>query len=329
MKKIFVIVVLVVFSVSYLSALGEGETESTETAQTPIEKYLDSGDVKLLCPGKTGGTADIVTRAIARYMESEIGENVIVENKPGAGGLLCLTEYMTYEPNTTVLTVSFNSVFTIEPFFNEMPITIDDIQPIIGMDAQPRILYVNTKKTGIESFTDLLDYGKSNFIPYGSGSNTNQFAIGQRALFDTYDIESALIIEKNAMASLLGGHITTTIAAPATGKTFLKEGSIKPIVVFSDEPYTGFEGIEVPTAKSQGFDAFIRGYRFIAIANGTDKEIVDYWNGIFNKIFSDPAFIAEMEAFDVTMTGDNPEEVKATLARMYDSHESLISMMKE
>jgi tripartite-type tricarboxylate transporter receptor subunit TctC len=329
MKKWFLVSLILVLAFTMVSATGDGEDGTDGVEMSSIDKYLASGDVEIYCPGKTGGTADIVTRAIARYLEDEIGKTVIVINKPGAGGLLCLTEYMLNKPNTTTLTVSFNSTFTLEPFFNDVPIAMEDLQPIIGMDAQPRILYVNANKTGVNSFDELIQYGKSNFIPYGSGANTNQFAIGQKALFDSYGIESALIIDKKAMASLLGGHIVTTIASPQAGYTFLKEGSIKPIAVFSDEPYTGFEGIEVPTAKSLGFDAFIKGYRFIAITKGTDQEIVDFWFNMFTKIFSNPAFIEEMKAFDVTMTSDNPSEVKATIERMYNSHKSLLGMIKE
>lgn len=320
---------LLLLSVHSAYPMGKKNSSSGGAGEDKVQRYLDSGDIRIVCAGKTGGTADVVTRAIARYLEKAVGKTVSVENKNGANGMVALTEYMSQRPNTTTLQVMFNNPFTLMPLFDKVPLSLDDIQPIIGMDSQQRILYVNAKKTGINTFDELIAYGTANFIPFGSGGNANQFAILQRALYNVYDIESDLIVEKGFMASLLGGHIVSAVDSPQSGQTYVAEGSIKPIAVFGDEPYTKFEGYTVPTAKSLGFDAYAVGYRFIHISKGTDAEIVDFWYQTFKKIFEDPEFMHEMEPLDALMTSHDPETVAATLNRMLESHKSLMAMIQQ
>ncbi len=309
-KKILAILMTAAIALT-LAACGAGAAApggkpvaetSPATEEPKAELNYPDGNLKITVPLKTGSAGDLIVRLVAKYLKDEIGENVIVENIAGGGGAVAMTEYLNEKPNTTTITSVGHALYTLNPIFDgEEKYSLNDIIPIISIDAQERILFVNKAKTGIDSLDALFEYGKENFIPFASGSEKNDFYLIMKGMFDERGIESDFVQNDSAqegLTNLLGGHVVCAIAAPSLGEQFVKEGSLVPLAVFSDEPYTGYEGVTVPTAKSLGVDVLSSGFRFFGIRAGTDQAIVDYlYNAILN-VYNNPEFIKEAEALD-------------------------------
>lgn len=354
MKKAISLILVLLMAVTLTACSQQSATPPSPAVQTPSDNSATSpvatpepvnaepaaatldypkGDFRIVVPNATGGGADVVARLIAKYLKDELGATVIVENKPGGGGIVALTELVNSQPNQDMVQIVSNTHFTIDPHFDDSTLfSLDDVVPVIGLDRQERVLFVNKDKSGISDFQGLLDYGKDNFITFGAGNERNQMYIIQKGIFDMNGIESEMVqhdSNQEGLTNLLGGHIICTVAPPAVGAQFVQEGSLVPIAIFSNEPYTGYEGITVPTAASLGVDIVSDGFRFIAVRGGTDQEIIDYLYDAFTRVFANPEFIVESEAQDAAMSGYNTQECIDHLNKMLNDHAALLAHINE
>jgi putative tricarboxylic transport membrane protein len=322
-KSIWMVLAVMTMSMGFLWSTGSQDSEEVK----PGINY-PKGDVTIIVPGKTGGNVDILMRIIAKYLTDEIGHQVVVENKPGANSLLALSEYVNEKPNSERLQVFYNAPFTLHKFIEvDQKFSIDQFEPIIGGIKAERILYVNSEATGINNIEEYLEYSKNNDVIYASGEKNNIFDLLNNAILKANDINQAqMIVDGNALATLLGGHVTSTVHAPNKGLSFVKEGRIKPILTFSDKPYTGFEGYEVPTAKEYGLDVNVAGYNFVGISKGSNQEVIDYWVEKFQNVYADSDFQAEMAEINFIIAGGDPSTVQGALQDVINSYEILFSL---
>ena len=346
MKKFVAIVLMLVMLVSLTACGGtdsEEISETTEPAQAetaegsettddnagdePQIDYPKSKELTIVFGKKTGSMGDLIIRSVARYLQDEIGKPVVVVNQKGAGGIVAATDFLqSQEANSDTIILFGNALFTIMPLVGQVDFTLDDYQPLIGLDGQQRIMFVNPDKEGIQSVEDLVNYGKENRILYTSSGVGTSKDLAFQTFFTEAGVTYDMVTDDGSpLASVLGKHVDVCLAAPADGEDYYREGLI-PIAVLSEEPYTGYEGIEVPTLISAGYDITDEGYRFIAMAKDTDPEIVDYMYEKINNVFNNPEFIAEMETMEVEMKAHRPEEIVTHIGNMQDRLKTYIEV---
>lgn len=329
MKKLLSLFVMLCFAFS-LYAMGTDETVAVSGDVDP-EAWASEG-ITIIVPNKVGGSFDLIVRLIAKYLQAEMGVNVTVEDINGGGGLVALTEYLVEPANTTKLIAVGHAQFTVDPIYNEGESTLnmDDYIPIIGLDAQERILFVNTDKTGIKDLDGLIEYAKNNYTTFAATTEKGQLYLINQGLFDMFGIEAGFVqtdSNPESLVSVLNGDITCAIVNPAAGTQYVANGSLTPICVFSEEPYDGYEGVVVPTAKELGVDIVSDGFRYISIRKGTSPEIVQYMYEQIAKVYQNPEFIKESLAMDAECIALDSQQCIDKLNDMYDIHNSLYQMV--
>ena len=310
MKKVLVLIACIMIAGS---AFATGNQE-TAPATSSSEVAWPTQNVTITVPFVAGGAADIVARKIATMAEPLLGKPVVVVNRVGAGGIIALTEYMKEKPNThNILLLGRAQAVTIPNVqTNKLAYSKDDLIPIIGIENINFVLFANAK-TGIHDMESLKQYAASKkSLKYGTTGAGTDIAVLQGGLYGLAGVKAEAVTYGGAREAVLNaanGVVDVAVAAPTSAIDLLADGSVIPIGVFSNEPYTGFEGITVPSFASQGYDINAPGLNFFAIRSGTDKQIVDKLYSVFSTIFSSKEYKEFAQNLLVDISGWDSEKM--------------------
>jgi tripartite-type tricarboxylate transporter receptor subunit TctC len=302
MKRIFfALFVLTVFSLNGLFAGGgsEGGAQPDGAAAATGPAWPDEKLITIIVPVNVGGNIDVKARFFAKYLPKYMpGVNVVVENKGGAAGITALTEYLSESPDTSKILYMAGSHSVITPFYNDTRYTKDDFVPLYGTDEVENGLFVNPDKTGIRTMADLIAYGKGKTVKFGSSATGDTFMI-TKALLTMAGLKSDVVASNSApeyLVNCLAGTVDIAYAGMNIGKSYVDEGKLWPLGAFTEEPYTAYKGVTVPTFKSQGYDIVFSAFSYFAIRKGTSEAVIKLLEDVFTKIGQDPEFRKEFAA---------------------------------
>ncbi len=248
----------------------EKETEAAEKTG-----YVPKGDFNIRVFAAAGGIADTVTRIAAQGLQQEYGVNAIVNNLTGASGAIAAADLDSYEPSINEQALVSMSLFTMAPLMTpDLNVSLDDYE-IVGSLVHDEFVLLVSSDSGIKSWEDLVEYGKSKQIVYASNAPGGGTHIVQTALFGEAGIDAQALTSDGSnkdILAVMSGDAICTSATLTLAKSYVENGDLIPIAVFSDEPYTGFEGYEVVTVPSLGYDVTVPSYNFLITRAGVDKE---------------------------------------------------------
>jgi tripartite-type tricarboxylate transporter receptor subunit TctC len=277
---------------------GEGRKQAS-AASGPGDTDVAAWPGKVLTiyvPVNVGGNMDVKARLYAKYLPKYLpGTNVVIENRPGANGITCLTEYLAERPNTSVLVYASAGQTVVNPFYSDTLYTRDDFIPLHASDEVVNGLFVNPAKTGIKTIEDLKKYGSGKIIKAGCDSNGLTFLV-TKALLTMAGLKSDMVDANSApehLVNCLAGNVDLAYAAMNLGRDYVAEGKLLPLGAFTSAPYTGYDGISVPSFAEQGYDIVSSALTYFAIRKGTDSRICDKIAGAFMQVSKDPDFYAE------------------------------------
>jgi tripartite-type tricarboxylate transporter receptor subunit TctC len=318
----FILILLLVTGLMFANGTQEGV--SNEYPTEPI---------KLIVPFKVGGNMDIKARIISKYLKDEVGQPVVVVNNTGAGGVAGTTEYLLEKPNTHSLLYMVGSLTSVAPLFMDIQYEMDDFIPIIGVDMVSNGFFVNPEKSGINSLEDLIEYGKSHVIKFGSLGPGNDTYLVSKAFFEMAGVEAETITHGShaqGLTNALAGHVDVTYSAMNLAKGYIAEGSLKCIGVFSDIPYTYYKGVDaVPTMKSVGIDMQYDAFSYFAIRKGSDDVIVQKLEKAFTNVFNNPSFQEEFSNAGYIMNPLNTSsEIKEQVEKLHSEVQNYYDLVK-
>ena len=216
--------------------------------------------IRLIAPFAAGASTDMLARTIAQSMAKDLGQPVVVENKPGAGGALA-AEIVTKAPadGYTFLLTSAGIVTMNQHIYAKLPYDpIKDFAPLTIAVRMPIVTVVHPSLP-IKNVAELLAYARANpgKLTYGSaGTGTSQHLAGE--LFKSMGKVSLLHIPYRggapAMNDLLGGQINMMFVQVPSGLPQVKAGKVRALAVGSDKRDPSMP--EVPTVDESG----IKGY---------------------------------------------------------------------
>jgi tripartite-type tricarboxylate transporter receptor subunit TctC len=255
--------------------------------------------VKYICPWPAGGSTDAVIRALAESAGKILGQTVIVENKPGAGGVLGANELLQAKPDGYTLSQLPHSVFRIPHMQKTAFDPLADFTWIACLTGYTFGLVVPADSP-IKSIKDLVDYAKAHpeKFTYGStGIGTSphlaveEFA--QRAGIKLTHVP----FKGNAdnMQAVLGGH--TMAASDATGwAPHVDAGKLRLLATYGSKRTKRWP--QVPTLNELGYKTVSDSPFGVAGPKGMDPAIVAVLQDAFKKTLDDPAVLAILEKFD-------------------------------
>ncbi|MBQ8082032.1 MAG: tripartite tricarboxylate transporter substrate binding protein [Clostridia bacterium] len=244
-----------------------------------LADYAPAKDMNIRVPFAAGGAVDTQARIIAQGLQEAFGKTVFINNLTGANGAIAAADLASVAPDATEMMAGGIAMFTLTPLFNpSVGLKLEDYQIVTGINSEDQMLYVNPGLTGIRDWDGLVEYAKDHRIVFGSNTPGGATHLLATVLFGEAGIQAEAVTSDGSAKDLLalaGGNVVCAVASTSVGAQYVEEGTLLPIVVMSEEPYTGFEGIEVPTAQSLGYDIVFKTCNFIMTSKDADPAEVE------------------------------------------------------
>jgi tripartite-type tricarboxylate transporter receptor subunit TctC len=228
--------------------------------QVNAQDRFPSKPVKLLVPYAPGGATDIVARIVGEQMRQLLGQSFVVENKPGAFGIIAIEEMVRARPDGYTLQVGNVSTNAITPVIvpEKMKINYErDVAPVTNLIDVPAFLVITTANFPVKDVKELIDYAKKNpgklrYGTVGVGSYPHyDFAyFAKRA----GDLDAIAIHNKAGASGVINDMVTGDTQAAflnvASTAAQIRAGKIKPIAIVNHNRLPDYP--DVPTMQELG-----------------------------------------------------------------------------
>lgn len=252
-------------------------------ASAQAQTKYPSKPVRIIVPYAAGGATDITTRIVAEHLRAALGESFVVENKPGASGIVAIEEMARSRPDGHTLMVGNISTNGLTPllFAKKMKIDYQKDVTIVTRVADLRSTFIaTTTNFPPNSVTELIAYakqrpGKVMFASAGIGS-IQQFDYG--LLMKRTGIELTHIPFKGGGADMTRdmakGDVHLAVGPYAASRALIRSGQLKALAVVGDKPLDELPGVQ--TMAQAGFpDVGSDHWQVMFAPAGTPREILD------------------------------------------------------
>jgi tripartite-type tricarboxylate transporter receptor subunit TctC len=273
-----------------------------------------SKPVKLVVPYAAGGPADLLARSVAEKLGPRLGQPVVIENKPGAGGhtggeLVARGQADGY---TLVLaTIAHNGAVALYPKLRYDP--MKEFKPVILLAEAPSILIVR-QDMPVKSVQELLALARSQpgKLTYGSAGNGSAMHMAAELFRYMTKIEYTHVPYRGgapAMADLLGGQIDMLFESLGTAHPQLKSGKIRALAVTGTSRSASLP--EVPTVAEAGVPGYSSvPWYTISVASGTPSAIVARLNTELNAVLKAPDLVQRWDGLGIVPLGGSPADAQ-------------------
>jgi tripartite-type tricarboxylate transporter receptor subunit TctC len=277
-----------------------------------------SKPVRIIVPFAPGGGSDFIARFMAQRLTASLGAQVIVENKPGAGGVIGI-EQGVKSPADGYTLVLIASSYTVNPSVYKLsfdPVT--DITPIVQLSQGPLLVVVNPS-VPVKTAKDLIAMAKAkpgeiNFASPGQGSVIHMAT----EYFDSMaGIRMNHIPYKGtgpALTDTVSGQTSVLFSSTATALPHVKSGRLKAIGVTTAKRIPALP--DVPTIAESGLPGYeVVLWHGLIGPKGLPKAVVDRINGDVNKTLHQPETAAQLQNDGVAPAGGTPEQFAAQIKK--------------
>jgi tripartite-type tricarboxylate transporter receptor subunit TctC len=234
--------------------------------------------IKLIIPFAAGGTTDILGRLLAQQLTKDLGQNVIVENKGGAGGNIAAEFVAQSAADGYTIMLASGSMLTVNPnLYKRLPVNYSkDFVNITNVASGPMLLSVSNK-IPVKNLNEFITYAKTKDLNFGSAGIGSQVHMAAENLTYSANIPATHVPYKGESAAindLVSGQIDFMVGNLTAATGFAKAGQIKPIAVTSAKRVKQLP--DVPTVAESGIPGFesTGWFGLVAPAN-TPKVITD------------------------------------------------------
>jgi tripartite-type tricarboxylate transporter receptor subunit TctC len=212
--------------------------------------------VKIVVPFSAAGTADLLTRIVADKLSTSLGQSFVVENRPGAGGVIGQESVTRAPPDGYTLVVSSLGSDVITPAFTPLPFDVfKDFTHIAYLGGQPTVTFVN-KDSPLRTLAQFVAYAKAHpaELTYATISYGSQTQLVNEMLQRDAGIKMTYVPYRGAnliVNDVLGGHLTSGSLALSAAAGQLKAGTLRGLGIGTEERLPAFP--DIPTFKELGY----------------------------------------------------------------------------
>lgn len=276
------------------------------------QEWMPTRPIRIIVP-IVGSTNDVLARLVAPKLQEALGQPVVVENKPGAGGNIGADMVAKSAPDGHTLLVGYNGPLAINvTLFDKMPYDpMIDFAPITLAVKSAQYLVVNPV-SGISSTLDFVEKAKASPAKYSYGS----VALGSASHLTMEMLKSAGNFQVthipyrgagNAVSDLIAGNIHAGFFVPGNVQQFVKEGRLKLLATSGRKRFPSTP--DVPTLSELGFKDFeaTSWIGFLA-PKGTPANVIDRYNREMVKILKSPEINKRLMDMEFEVIASTPKQ---------------------
>jgi tripartite-type tricarboxylate transporter receptor subunit TctC len=307
---------------------------------TPLSGLAFAADypskaITIVVPFPAGAGVDLTARLLAEQLAIRLGRPTVVENRPGASGLVGAAAVARAAPDGYTLLMTPNTLFIapyVMPAGEKPPVdVINDFESVV-MPSQTTMVMVANPGLGVTDAKQLADLARKEpgKITYGSSGNGSVLQIAgelfnQSAHVDIRHVPFRGIIP--AIANVLGGYVNVTFSGIGPVRGYLQSNTLVALATVEDKRSAAMP--ELPTAIEQGFpDVAVDGWYALLAPKGTPREIVDRLNHEVNTVLDVPEIRERIVLIGDLALGGTPEEAKKRIMHDYDRYGAIVSRLK-
>jgi tripartite-type tricarboxylate transporter receptor subunit TctC len=261
--------------------------------------YPRRGNIEMTVLFPAGSSADVTARLLAQGMAKQLGANVVVVNRPGAGGAIGYKHVAGQKPDGYSIVWNSNSISTTY-HSGQLAFDYRAFDPVARVLVEAPVLAVRADarwKTLADLIKDAKSRpGKISVANSGIGSHTHITAV---ALFRSAgaDVLDVPYSAAQIVPSVLGGHVDVMVQLPAALASHVQTGAIRVLAAMTQKRDPAFP--DVPTAQEQGFDVTLDAWRGIAVPKGTPRSAISALETAIRTTVESPEFVQGSEKLSV------------------------------
>ena len=289
---------------------------AASVALSAFAQSYPSKPIRLIVPFAAGGGNDNIARLVGKRLNESLGQPLVIDNRPGAGGVVGAELAAKSPPDGYTLFLGGVGSHAVNPnLIEKLPYDpIRDFSPVILLAREPLFLVAHPSVPA-RTFAEFVAYarknpGRLNFASNGNGSSAQLAAV----MFDSMaGAEMVHVPYKGlapALTDLLSGQVQVMFSSPVAILPHIKAGKLRALAVTGEKRMASMP--EVPTVAESGFPGYEASswYGILAPA-GTSREIVARLNAEFLKALEQPEVRNSLLADGAEPVGDTPEQFAA------------------
>lgn len=289
---------------------------STAFAQTPPSK-----PIRMIVPFAAGGPTDVMTRTLAPVFAAQLNQQVVVENRPGAGGNIAAAHVATSPSDGSTLLVAGQGILAInKALYGKISYDPEKDFTWIGMlGSLPNVLVTNAQAVPAQTMAQFLDLARAQpgRISYGSNGVGSLSHLTAEVLANAAGVKFLHVPYQGAApqrSDLLGGRIGFSFIAASTTVPLVREGKLRALAVSTGTRLAALP--EVPTLVESGFPMLDAPTWFAAVAHSaTPAPVLAALRSAFAAAIATPGYAADLDKQMTLVVKLGPEAGDALLAR--------------
>jgi tripartite-type tricarboxylate transporter receptor subunit TctC len=269
--------------------------------------------IRLVVPFPPGGGTDILARVIGQKLSESLGQAVVVDNKPGAGGNIGVDAVAKSQPDGYTMVIGQTSNLAVNPtLYPKLPYDpIKDLAPISLVASAPLVMVV-AASSPLKSLDDVIAAAKAKpgdvtFASPGSGTVAH---LSGELLQQAANVKFQHIPYKGAaqaLTDLMGGQVQLYMSSVPTALSQIKGGRIRPLVVTSTKRLADLP--DVPTVAESGFKDFETSTWFgLLVRAGTPQTIISKLNSEVNRVLQMPEVREKFASEGAEVVSGTPQQ---------------------
>ena len=272
--------------------------------------------MRLIVGYPAGGPSDVFARLMAAQMGARLGQNVVVENRPGGGAVLASEIAARAAPDGYTWMHVDNGILVYNPaLYARLPYDPDRDFTGVGFIGRFPLYIVCRADAPWADFASLLAASRSRAPNYGSPAVASPHHLAMELVKRRSGLAAEHVPYRGgqaAMQDLLAGNVDLVMIDTASGLPFIRDGRVRALAVLTEARTA--EAPDVPTMRELGHDAIAFGWQGISLPRGVPTEMIARLNAEVIRAMASDAVLARTQALGVQTTGWSAGEFDAFVA---------------
>jgi tripartite-type tricarboxylate transporter receptor subunit TctC len=298
----------------------------------PAASAFPERPIRLIVSFPAGGSSDAVARIVQPGVERELGQPVVIENRPGAGGTIAIDLIAKAVPDGYTIGLGGAGALVTNVGQQAMPYDPRKLGHVTSLAASPFILAASPSFTG-KSLRDIIAMAKQSgqTISIAHGGNGTLMHLTAEMLNRMAGTSIGLVPYRGTapvVNDLLGGHIALGIVDPPPAIAAIEANKIAAIAISSATRFPQMP--DVPTFAEQGLPGFeSAGWFGIVAPGGTPSDVIARLNAAFVKVLMDPTVIKQIRALGSEPVPMTPAEFSAYIDKEIKKWSAIVDALAQ
>jgi tripartite-type tricarboxylate transporter receptor subunit TctC len=276
-----------------------------------------SKPLRLIVPFPPGGATDILSRALSQELGKKLGQSVVVDNRPGAGGTIGALAGAQAAPDGYTLLLTTSSTHSIGPALNpKIPYNAEtDFTPIVYVASSPQVILVplSSPARTVQEFIEHArkNPGRLNYASSGNGTISNLSTENFKAMTGTFLVHIPYRGTGLSIADLVSGKVDVLFDSVVSGMPHVRDGKLRALAVTSPRRSTLAPELPAVAEVLPGFESVT--WFGIYGPRGLPPEVVTRVNEAVNAALAEPELKDRFLRLGAEVTGGTPQAFAATV----------------